>query len=101
MPLSEAEIEIFGKLDDYFNTMYPTNRDGPFWAQEPYKGDLLAICEEAYRAGARIGGDQISDHLNGGWRQKRSDEQWKDVMASCRAWDEWQYVWKKQQASRD
>jgi hypothetical protein len=101
MSLSEAENEVYRKLDAYFDLNFPIGREGPEVLEESHKSEFFAIFAEAFRAGANIWSGQISERFGSEWREKRTQEQWDDAMELCDAWDEWWYAWDKQRGERD
>jgi len=91
-----TEQELYSRICNYLDIMFPDGGGGPFWGQEPYRSDLFQVFAASYDD-CPLHGDQIWHHLQDQWspRKKLSEKDSQAAFDICRTWSEWQYAWDK------
>lgn len=91
-----TEAELFPRLCEHLDLIFPDDGDGPFWSQEPYRNDLFQLFAASHDS-CHLHGDQLWLYLQDQWfpRKRFSEEDRQAVSDICRAWSEWRYAWDK------
>ena len=103
IPMSEQHDnerdKILNELDRLLWFHFPDEKlagNSPYWGQEPYRGDLFALCCQAL---GLVNGDQVFQHIRSHWNIQRqhplseNDQLRLDQLES--AWGEWQYAMRR------
>ncbi len=75
IPMSEQHDnerdKILNELDRLLWFHFPDEKlagNSPYWGQEPYRGDLFALCCQAL---GLVNGDQVFQHIRSHWNIQR------------------------------